>query len=161
MRSGDVQRAESSYHAALALFARVPPGARRDALDAETEVGLAKAAMDSGQPGDAVRRLNRVRPSITQIADDDLRMEFFQSSGIAEFRFGQQQLARTDLNAAIRLAEQGLRLVSSEVDRWKWRNRNELTYRAMVELELQSDPARALYEWEWFKGCLLYTSRCV
>lgn len=155
LRSGDVQRAESSYHAALALFARVPPGARRDALDAETEVGLAKAAMDSGQPGDAVRRLNRVRPSIAQIADDDLRMEFFQSSGIAEFRFGQQQLARTDLNAAIRLAEQGLRLVSSEVDRWKWRNRNELTYRAMVELELQSDPARALYEWEWFKGASL------
>lgn len=155
LRSEDVKGAGSSFRIAQQLFANVAPGPRRDALSAETEVGLAKAELDSGQPGDAVRRLDQVRPSITSIADDDLQLEFFQISGIARFRAGLQQSAKSDLHAAIQLAGLGLRQVDSEPDRWKWRRRNEPTYRTLVELELQSDPAQALRDWEVFKGATL------
>jgi CHAT domain-containing protein/tetratricopeptide (TPR) repeat protein len=155
LRSSDIKGAERSFHDAQQLIANIPVGARREALSVETEVGLSKAELDRGHPGVAVDRLNQIRSSIARIADDDLKLDFFQASGVANLRCGFDQQARADLNSAMRLAEKGLRLVDNESNRWEWRNRNESTYRALVQLELNSDPERALGYLEWFKGATL------
>ena len=155
LRAGDIPRAEDSFHTAEELFRTAPKGTRRDALNEESEVGLAKAELEQGRSCDAMHRLQEVRPSISRIADDDLQLDFLQTSGISQLRCGFTKQAAADLSAAIGLAEEGLPQINTEIDRWRWRQMNETSYRALVELELQSDSAKALQDWERFKGATL------
>jgi CHAT domain-containing protein len=153
--SGNVQDAERAFHGAERMFDATPAGARRRALMAEAEVGLAKAELQMGQLSDAERRLETVRPEVTQLGDEDLQLSFDRTSGIAELRSGNLAEARRDLVAGVRLAEANLTISDNEAARWEWRHQNEPMYRALVELELRTDPAAALESWEWFKGASL------
>jgi CHAT domain-containing protein len=155
LRTGDTKGAALSFREARELFARVSPGARRNALEAETEVGLARASLDSGRLIEAAHRFDQVRSSIHEFTDDELQLEFFQWSGIAALRLGRRPQAKGDLEAAVRLAARGSRLAESDIDRWSWRRRNEPAYRALVELDLQTDPSHALHDWQMFKGASL------
>lgn len=155
LRSGDVSSAEQSFGTAQQVFAQVPAGIRRDALNAEIEVDLAEAELKGNRSKDAFARLDRVRNAIAKIPDDDLQLEFLQNSGIAAMQTGHENQSRGDLQAAARLAAKGLALVKTEADRWQWSRRNEAEYRALVQLELKSNPPLALLDWEAFKGATL------
>jgi len=157
--SGDIPDAEQAFHRAEQMFDATPAGLRRTALMAEAEVGLAKADLQKGRPGDAERRLDSVRAEVTQLGDGDLRAAFYRTSGSAELQTENFSKARDDLRAGVRLAEQGLMISGTEAARWDWRHRHEATYRALVELELRSDPVKALRWWEWFKGANLRRGR--
>jgi tetratricopeptide (TPR) repeat protein len=155
IESGDIDGAEKSFRRSRELFNTLSPGRRRDALSAEAELGLAKVEYQRGNTLAAEDRLRRVRSTITQLPDDRLVMDYYQTSGQVNLRAGKLDDAESDLNSAIELSEARLRLVSSDDDRWQWSHRNEASYRALVELQLQKDPALALSYWEWYKGAPL------
>jgi CHAT domain-containing protein len=154
---GDIDGAERSFYRSREIFNKLSPGLRRDALSAEADLGLAKVEYQRGNSQAAEERLQRIRPGILHIPDDRLALEYFQTSGIVSLNAGKLDDAEKDLKLAIALAERRLRLVSSDDDRWQWSHRNELSYRAMVELQLRRDPAMALRYWEWYKGAPLRT----
>jgi CHAT domain-containing protein len=157
LRVGEIAAAEDSFRDAQETFKKVPSGFRRDALNAEVQLNLARAELKSKRLNDATAQLEQIRSVILQIPDDDLQLEFFQTAGISELQNGQLDQASDDLNAAIRLAENGLSLVQTEADRWRWRNRNEPEYRALIELDLKFNGRQALQDWELFKGATLRT----
>jgi CHAT domain-containing protein/cytochrome c-type biogenesis protein CcmH/NrfG len=152
---GDIDGAEKSFRETQRLFQNVPAGSRRDILSAETEIGLAKADTERGNPQGAVNRLESIRGVVSRIPEDDLRLEYFQTSGIAWMHQGSLDQAEGNLDKALRLAEKGLHLVKSKDDRLKWSRRNKPVYQAMVELKLRTSPEQALAYWEWFKGAPL------
>jgi CHAT domain-containing protein len=155
LRSGDLDGAEKSFRETERLFHDVPAGKRRDTLSAEAELGLAKAQMERGNPRVAVNLLERVGSVIDKVPEDDLRLDYLETSGIASLHAGDLAAAQSKLDASLELTEKGLRLVHNEDDRMTWSRRNALAYRAMVELTLRTDPTRALAYWEWYKGASL------
>jgi CHAT domain-containing protein/tetratricopeptide (TPR) repeat protein len=155
MRIGDLDGAAKSYQQAESLLARSAPGPQRDALSAESELGFAKVDLNRSQLEASLSRLARIRPALSEIPDDLLASDFFETSGIAEFRSNHSIEAEKDLDAAIQLAEKGLRQVDTEEDRWKWSHQHERLYRTLVELKLQNDPTQALVDWEWYKAAAL------
>lgn len=155
MRTGDLDGAAKSYLQAERLLEVSSTGAQRDALSAETELGFAKVDLARNQPEASLNRLARIRPVFSEIPDDLLASDFFETSGIAEFRLNHSIEAEKDLDSAIQLAEKGLRQVDTEEDRWKWSHEHERLYRALVELKLHRDPSQALLDWEWYKAAAL------
>lgn len=155
LRCGDLNGAEKSFHQTTVLFAGVPAGTRRDSLHAEAELGLAEAQVERGNPRAALHLLDHVGSGIAQISEDDLRLEYFETSGIASLRAGDPAEAQTNLDEALKLTEKGLSLAKTSDDRLAWSRRNAPVYRAMVELALKTDPQRALAYWEWYKGASL------
>jgi CHAT domain-containing protein len=155
LRCGDLNGAEKSFQVTKLLFQGVPEGTRRDALDAEAELGLAEAQMERGNPRGAINLLDHIATVIPQISEDDLRLQYFEISGIASLRAGAPVKAQSNLDEALKLTEKGLSLVNTSDDRLTWSRRNAPVYRAMVELTLKTDPQRALAYWEWYKGASL------
>ena len=152
IESGDINGAEKSFYKSRELFQTLSQGQRRDALSAETELGLAKVEDQRGDTPGATEQLQRIRSFITQLPDDRMVMDYYQTSGRVSLRAGRLADAEKDLKSAIELAEVRLRLVSSVDDRWQWSHRNEASYRTMVEVQLRKDPALALRYWEWYKA---------
>jgi len=157
--TGDLSGAEACFREAQNLFAHSPDGARKQNLEAEAEIGLASVEVRREQSRVAVDRLERVRPTIGLIPDKDLSLSFFQTLGLAEFAAGDKDDAERSLRQALRLAEEGLGLVSSERRRLEWSRKNEPIYRAMVQLKFPDKPEEALAYWEWYKGASLRTGR--
>ena len=155
LQTGDFNGATKSYQQTELLLKRSAPGIQREALSAEAELGFAKVDLKRGRLEACADRLERIRPTLLHIPDDLLLLDFYQTSGIAQLRSNHLDRAERDLNAAVRLAEKGLRLVDTDDDRWKWSRQNEPTYRAIVELKLHEDPRQAFLDWEWYKGAAL------
>jgi CHAT domain-containing protein/tetratricopeptide (TPR) repeat protein len=151
----DLYGAEASFREAQLLFQSAPAGTRKDNLGVESEIGLAKADLQRGLAETAASHLGAIRERVKFISDDDLTLDFLQTYGIALLRSNRPDEARDSLKASLRLAERGLHLVHTERDRLKWSRRNELTYRAMVELTVRTEPEQALAIWEWYKGASL------
>lgn len=155
LRCGDLNGAEKNFQATRLLFQAVPQGSRRDAVKVETELGLAEAQMERGNPRAAIHLLDQIGSVIPQIAEDNVRLEYFETSGIASLRAGDPADAQSNLDEALKLTEKGLSLVNTSDDRLTWSRRNAPVYRATVELALKTDPQRALAYWEWYKGASL------
>ncbi len=159
METGDFDGAERSYQQTELLLSKSPPGALRDTLSAEAELGFAKVDLNRNRLDASLERLEKIRSDFLSLPDDFLMLDFYQTSGLAQLRSDHLIQAQTDLNAAIGMAETGLRAVETEDDRWKWSRQNEATYRALAELELRRDPRRAFIDWEWYKGAPLRDRR--
>jgi CHAT domain-containing protein len=159
LQSGDIGGAERCFQRERQLFETVAPGIQRNTLIAEAELGFARVDFERGQLDAAVSRLEQVRSTVTQVPDDRLVLDFFETSGITQLRLRHLGQAEVDLDSAIQLAEKGLHLVDTEEDGWKWSRRNEPVYRALVELKLQTDPKQALFDWESYKGSALRSRR--
>lgn len=155
LRIGDVAGAERSFKETQRIFEDIPSRKHREVLQVETDIGLANAQIEQGNYRAAVDRLEAIRPVASQVQQDDLRLSYFQASGIACMRLGDDVPAQKNLMAALQLAEGGLRIVNTEDDRIKWSRRNEPLYRAMVEFKLRKDPQQALAYWEWYKSASL------
>lgn len=151
----DLKGAEASFREAQVLFKATPDGSRKDNLAAESEIGLAKVDLQLGFVERATERLRAIRQRVKLIPDDDLNLDFLQTYGIALLRAERQTEALECLTSSVQLSENGLRLVHNERDRLSWSRRNEPTYRAIVELTLQTDPTLALALWEWYKSASL------
>lgn len=152
LNAGATEEADSSLQTAQKLFENVPSGSRRNVLEADIALGLAKFELGEGRPADALRRLDRIRAVIRPGIEDDLRLDYFGTYGIASMSAGRVEQARSSFRAALQLAERGLSLVSNEGDRLRWSRRNETLYRALVELELHDHPERAWTIWELYRG---------
>lgn len=152
LNAGASREATISLLTAQKLFDDVPSGSRRGMLQAEIALGLAKAEISEGKPADALRRLDDIGAMVTPSVEDDLRLDYFATSGFAAMAAGHSDQARSRLEAALQLAERGLTLTSTEGDRLRWLRRNENLYRALVEMELPGQPERAWAYWELYKG---------
>jgi CHAT domain-containing protein len=155
MRTGDLDGAANSYQRAVLLLTISAPGPQRDALSAETELGFAKVDLNRNQVEASLSRLARIRPVFSKMPDDLLTCDFYETTGIAQFRLNHILEAEEDLNSAIQIAEKGLRQVDTDEERWKWSHQHERVYRALVELKLRNDPRQALLDWEWYKSAAL------
>lgn len=155
MHTGDLDGAERCYRQVQFLMNESSPGPQRTSLRAESDLGLAKVDLNRNHLTAALNRLGLIRPVFTQLPDDLLVLDFYQTSGIAQLRADHLAEAEKDLNAAVEIAEKGLRKVDGESDRWKWSHQNEPIYRALVNLQLRTDPKSAFFEWEWYKGAPL------
>jgi CHAT domain-containing protein len=155
---GDLDGADSSFQRAQDLFRSVPEGSRRTNLSAEASIGLADIDIRRGRPQSAVTHLNAIQDTINKIPDDDLKLEFLKTYGLALLNVGDRETAQKSLYAAVGLAEKGLDFIPNERDRFRWMRRNEVTYRTMVELTLNTDPVKALAYWEYYRGASLRTS---
>jgi CHAT domain-containing protein/tetratricopeptide (TPR) repeat protein len=152
LNAGATEDAEKELQKAHKLFEDLPAGSRRDMLGAEIALGLAKAEIRDGRPADAVRRLDSIRAVIKPDIEDDLRLDYFGTNGIALMSDGKIEQARSSFQTALQLAESGLSLAANEGDKLRWSRRNERLYRALVGLELHENPDRAWAYWELYKG---------
>jgi CHAT domain-containing protein len=155
LRCGDLDGADRNFQTTKILFQGVPDGTRCDALQAEAELGLAEAELGRGHPSAAILRLNQISGLIHQLSEEDLRLDYFETSGLAFLRADAPAKAQSNLVEALKLTEKGLQLVNTRDDRLTWSRRNSPVYRAMVEVALRTDPKQALAYWEWYKGASL------
>jgi CHAT domain-containing protein/tetratricopeptide (TPR) repeat protein len=158
-RTGDLAGAERAFGDMARLFGATPESDRSRNLAAEAEIGLSEIEVERGGSGRAVRRLEAIRPLIEHAGDDDLALEFFKAYGFALTSAGDKRSAETALGAAMKLAEDGLRLVHDARDRLRWSRRNEQLYRSMVSFKFQTRPVEAFRYWESFKGASLLIER--
>jgi CHAT domain-containing protein len=156
---GDATGAEQSFLATRQIFEKLPVGERRDALNTEAQIGLAQAQIARGAFRAAAEQLEKIRSAASQLGEDQLRLNYFLACGIAWMHLGSDQKAELDLEQALRLAEKGLYLASSQRERVQWSRANEPLYRAIVELKLRSNAPAALAYWEWYKGASLRGTR--
>jgi len=155
LRTGDFGEAERCYRTAQSLLNAAPQGMQREALKAEVGLGYAKVELMRGKPTVALELLEQLRPVLSRIPNDPLRLDFHQSVGMAELRAGHLPAAEIELRLAATLTEKGLSQLENQEDRWKWSHQNGAAYRALVEAELHDNPRQAFADWEWYKGAAL------
>ena len=151
----DLSAAEQTLNEALTLSARSEAGTRKENLEFEAQVGLAKVELLRSQPGEAIRRLEVLRQQAQTLSDEDLAFDYFRNLGLAYFELGNSHLAAQELGKALGLAEDSLRMDGDERARLLWSRKADRAYRAMVQLKLGGPPTEAFAQWEWFKGASL------
>ncbi len=153
--TGDFAGAERSLREAHRLFLHSADGARKNTLECEAEIGLAKLELLRSDPDKAIRRLEPLRAQVSVLSDKDLVFEFFRNLGLAYFALGASIEANQDLGHALALAEESLRKNRDERERLIWCRKTDQVYRAMVQLKSQVSPREAFAQWQWFKGASL------
>jgi CHAT domain-containing protein len=153
--TADFTAAEQSIHEARSLFLRSADGARKNNLEFEAQVGLAKLELLRSAPKMAIDRLEPLRERVRGLSDKDLAFDYFRNLGLAYFAVGASALAKRDLADALALAEESLQTNGVERERLIWCRKTDRAYRALVQLNLAGSPRDAFAEWEWFKGASL------
>jgi CHAT domain-containing protein len=161
LMSGNSPAAEASFMETRRLFAESPEGSRKQNLEAEAEIGLANIELRRGEARAAVARLEKIQATINSIPDKDLSLIFFQTLGLAYLKTDEEGKAEQNLVRSLSLSEEGLGLISSERKRLEWSRKNEVTYRALVEIKFPKNPEQALAYWEWYKGASLRSGGAV
>jgi len=151
----DLSAAERALNEALTLSTRSEAGTRKNNLEFETQVGLAKVELLRSQPGKAIRRLEVLRQQAQTLSDEDLSFDYYRNLGLAYFELGDSRLAAQELGKALDFAEDSLRMNGDERARLLWCRKADRAYRAMVQLKLDGPPTKAFAQWEWFKGASL------
>jgi CHAT domain-containing protein len=152
---GDFSAAERTFTEARSLFLRSYEGTRKDNLEFEAQIGLAKLELLRSNPEMAIQRLEPLRETARTISDEDLVFDYFRNLGLAYFAVGNPLQARQNLGDAMSLAEESLQRNHDERERLIWSRKSEQAYRAMVQLDLSRSPRDSLAQWEWFKGASL------
>ena len=153
--TGDYDSAERSLLEAHALFLRSADGSRKNNLECEAKIGLAKLDLLRSQPDKAIHRLEALRAQVNRLSDKDLVFDFYRNLGLAYFARGARDAAERDLGQALLLAEDSLSTNSNERERLIWCRKTDQVYRAMVQLKTGDPPQEAFARWEWFKGASL------
>lgn len=156
LATGDFRGAESAFQKANDLLFGIATDERVENLRVETRIWLADVQFQRSATQDSVRELEGVRERVSHIPDKDLAFDFFRTSGLAHLAAGDAKQARQDLQHALVLAEESLKLNKNERDRLTWSRKTDPAYRGMVEIALaDSDVSSAFSRWEWYKSAPL------
>jgi CHAT domain-containing protein/tetratricopeptide (TPR) repeat protein len=153
--TGDFAEAEKKLEQARALSVRSAGGARKDNLELEAQIALAKFELLRSEPAMVIHRLEPLRGKVSGLSDKDLVFDYFRNLGLAYFAVSAPLPAKQDLGEALALAEESLRRNNNERERTIWCRKAEPAYRAMAQLRLAGSPQDAFAQWEWFKGASL------
>lgn len=148
----DLRGSSEAFHSAQDLFTQIPEGPHKDELIAESELGLAEVDIQGAEYQAASTRLEKSRATIGRLTNVDMERVFYITAGAAELHLGYLDQADSDLRTALLKVSGERALATSETDRLKWSHENEAAFRAMVELQLKTDPNKAWWYWESFKG---------
>ncbi|HEY2470164.1 MAG TPA: CHAT domain-containing protein [Terracidiphilus sp.] len=152
IRIGDLQGAEAAFLRSEALVQDSTRGPERDALSAETELGLAKVEMERNQLAQSSARLKRLQGPFDSMPGSTLQLAYFETRGLLHLKMNRLLESQEDLDSAAKLAAVEVRDIKSIDDRWGSNQKHEGLFRSIVELELRTDPNLALFAWEHFKA---------
>jgi CHAT domain-containing protein/cytochrome c-type biogenesis protein CcmH/NrfG len=150
--AGDFTDADQTLQEARALFLHSPQGARKNNLEMEAQIVLARSDLLRSRPRMSIDRLEPLSGKIREISDEDLVFEYFSDLGLAYFAVGAPSEARRALEKALVLEEQSIQKNDNERERLIWSRKADRVYRAMVQLNASISPGAAFSEWESFKG---------
>ena len=153
--TGDLVGAEASLREAQALFLHSADGTRKQNLECEAAIGLAKLELLGSHPQKAIQILAPLEAQARILSDKDLVFDYFRNLGLAYFALGNASEANNHLSQALLLAEQSLSKNHDERERLIWSRKTDQVYRAMVELKSTGSEHDAFTRWQWFKGASL------
>lgn len=153
--TGDYSSAKRNFEQGQALFSQSFSGPRKNNLQFEAQIGLARIELLRSLPGRAIERLEPLKATAEQFEDRNLAFDYFRNLGLAYFTAGDLIQARRNLTTAVTLAERSLRTNGDERERLIWCRKSDEVYRAMVQLSSLRSPGDAFPAWEWFKGASL------
>ncbi len=158
MLAGDLSEARAELLEARRMAAAAPAGKTARFRTAEVEEWLGQAELTAGRPAEAMKWLDEAGDSLKQSPRGPLSVDYYGTLGRARWETGDRAGARTALDEALGLVEQGLRTAASEPERLAWSRRSEQVYRDRVRWELGDDSTRAWEWWEWYRGASLRQS---
>ncbi len=156
IRTGNLREAEVAFLRSDALIRSSVPGPERDALWAETQLGLARIDLERNLAAQCLMRLQAIRSMLLKMRDSPLQLDYFQTSGMAFLKLNRIRDSERDLKIAVDLAAADLRRITSGEDRWRSNRRYEDLFRTIVQLELRKNPQLALFAWEHYKANALH-----
>lgn len=160
-REGENALADQESARAVALVKQIPanePTARRYVL--LTQIESAELELQRGDRGDplvALAAINSIQ-ELLEMQDDFVNLDFYKVSGDIQRRFRHFDLAVSDYESAIEVAERSVRAITDEANRLQWLRAADETYRGLTQSLLDQGEARkALVAWERFKSRSLET----
>jgi len=147
------QLAEQQYAEAAWLFAAAP---RTEASrDVALEVGIQIARLEArqGRPDDAIARLTEIQDQVRALTNNYLAQIFYSTLGEVQLRSHHEAEAEKAFRPALRLAEQNLASLTSDVSRMSWSRDVAPIYLGLAEAELvQGREQESLDIFEWYMG---------
>lgn len=150
--AGMPQVAEQQYAEAARLFAAAPhtTASRNDAL--VIEILRARVEAYQGQFDNAISRLTGIQDQIRPLSDNFTQM-FYSTLGELQLARHRYPEAEQAFRPALRLAEQNLASLASEVERTSWTRDSAPIYLGLAEAELlQGRQQESLDMFEWYMG---------
>ena len=153
--AGDFYSAEQSLgNARTSLLASVD-GARKNNLEFEAQIDLAKLDLLRSRPESAIGRLEPWRETALHFPDEDLVFDYFRNLGLAYFAAHKPMEAKQNLTEAVTLAEKSLANNGDERERLIWSRKSDEVYRALIQLSLSGPAPDTFALWEWSKAASL------
>jgi CHAT domain-containing protein/cytochrome c-type biogenesis protein CcmH/NrfG len=146
--------AADQYRTALSAFSAVSLDDSTKALRATAEIGLAEVALGQKNIEASAEHIRYAAENIpASFHDAETWISLY--STIAKLRIisGDQEGARENCEAAVLVAEDDLRHVSSESDAVRWLRTGADCYRILAQQKLgEGDAISALEMWEWYRS---------
>jgi CHAT domain-containing protein len=145
--------ANREFNEAERLFAAAPETSALTSDRIEAGVTLAGVEVRAGRLAEARALLRSLRPSIAELSDDYVAIQFYSVIGEVERRLGQAMEAERALRSAVALSETSLESLKSEMDRLNWTQLAANSYSNLVQLKLDAGDAKGALElWEWYRS---------
>jgi CHAT domain-containing protein/cytochrome c-type biogenesis protein CcmH/NrfG len=148
------QEASDQYRTALSAFSTSLPDDSTKALRATAEIGLAEVALGQKNIEASVEHLRYAAENIpSSFHNAETWISLYSISAKLRGISGDQQGARRNCEAAVLVAEDDLRQVSSESDEVRWLRTGADCYRILVQQKLgEGDAVSALEIWDWYRS---------
>lgn len=150
--AGDAALADTEYERA----AEVLQSADTDSGAAKTTLEIERIALEvrQGKFSLAATRLNAIQPSLNAFSKQYATILYLEAEGALHLRLGKPDLARADLQQAIRLIESNRNSLDSDSAIFGWQKTTWEAYRSLVELYSQTyhDGYKSFAVLEWSRA---------
>jgi CHAT domain-containing protein len=145
--------AELQYAEAAGLYALAPQTTATRGARLYSEIMTAQVEAHQGKFDTAVARLTRAQGEVRQSADSFVAQVFYSTLGQVQLRSHHAVEAEQAFLPALRLAEQNLASLTSEVNRVGWSKDAAPIYLGLAEAKLlQGQEQESLGVFEWYLG---------
>lgn len=151
----DFSSAEQSLENARTSLLASIDGPRKNNLEFEAQIDLAKLDLLRSRPESAIARLEARRQTALHFPDEDFVFDYFRSLGLAYFAAHKPIEAKQNLTEAVTLAEKSLENNGDERERLIWSRKSDEVYRALVQLSFSGPAPDTFALWEWSKSASL------
>lgn len=148
------RESSNQYRSALSAFATLSQDKSIRAFRATAEIGLADVALSQQRLSEAEEHLRYAWENIPpEFHDAETWIVLYRTTARLKSQVGDREGAQRSCEAAVLVAEDDLRYVSSEADRARWIRESSDCYRILVRERLaENDETSALELWEWYRS---------